>query len=82
MESVRQDPRRRLTTFDQRYIVRRGNDTKEHRFALTFRTLSVKAMSRRLERAGFAIESALGDYRGRPWDPRADVWIILARKQL
>jgi SAM-dependent methyltransferase len=80
VESVRQDPRRRLTTFDQRYIVRRGNDTKEHRFALTFRTLSVEAMSRRLERAGFAIESALGDYRGRPWDPRADVWIILARK--
>jgi hypothetical protein len=23
----------------------------------------------------------LGDYRGRPWDVRADVWIILARRR-
>jgi hypothetical protein len=38
-------------------------------------------MSRCLERAGFVVESALGDYRGRPWDERADVWIILARKR-
>jgi len=37
-------------------------------------------MSRRLERAGFAIESVCGDYRGRPWDARADVWIILAKR--
>jgi len=81
VESVRQDRRRRLTTFDQRYLVRRAGKTEEHRFALTFRTLTIKQMSRRLEHAGFTIESALGDYRGRPWDERADVWIILARKQ-
>jgi SAM-dependent methyltransferase len=80
VESVQQDRRRRLTTFDQRYLVRRSGKTEEHRFALTFRTLSIKQMSRRLERAGFAIESALGDYRGHPWDERAEVWIILARK--
>jgi ubiquinone/menaquinone biosynthesis C-methylase UbiE len=81
VESVRQDRRRRLTTFDQRYIVRRSGKAEEHRFALTFRTLTIKQMSRRLERAGFTIESALGDYRGRPWDERADVWIILARRR-
>jgi SAM-dependent methyltransferase len=82
IESVRQDRRRRLTTFDQRYVVRRrSGKTEEHRFALTFRTLTIRQMSRRLERAGFTIESALGDYRGRPWDERADVWIILARKR-
>ena len=82
VESVRQDRRRRLTTFDQRYIVRRSDKKQEeHRFALTFRTLTVKEMSRRLERAGFSVESVLGDYRGRPWDARADVWIILARTQ-
>jgi hypothetical protein len=23
----------------------------------------------------------LGDYQGGPWDPRADVWIILAEKR-
>jgi ubiquinone/menaquinone biosynthesis C-methylase UbiE len=80
VESVRQDRTRRLTTFEQRYIVRRGRQNAEHRFELTFRTLSVRQMTRRLERAGFAIETILGDYQGRPWDARADVWIILAKK--
>ena len=51
-----------------------------HRFALTFRTLSVPQMARRLERAGLRIDAVLGDYQGGPWDDRADVWIILARR--
>jgi SAM-dependent methyltransferase len=80
IESVRQDPRRRLTTFEQRYVERRGGRNIEHRFSLTFRTLSVKQMTSRLERAGFVVDAVLGDYRGRPWDARADVWIILARR--
>jgi SAM-dependent methyltransferase len=80
VETVRQDPRRRLTMFDQTYIERRGKNVAEHRFSLTFRTLPVKAMTRRLTRAGFAVEAVLGDYRGKPWDERADVWIVLARK--
>jgi ubiquinone/menaquinone biosynthesis C-methylase UbiE len=80
VESVSQDPKRRLTTFEQRYIERRGRETREHRFELTFRTLTVPQMTRQLERAGFSAESVLGDYRGRPWDARADVWIILAKK--
>jgi SAM-dependent methyltransferase len=80
VESVRQDRKRRLTTFEQRYIARRGRQTTEHRFDLTFRTLPVDQMTRRLERAGFLVEAILGDYQGRPWDQRADVWIILARR--
>jgi len=80
VESVRQDPQRGLTTFEQRYIQRRGRRVLRHRFELTFRTLSIKQMTRRIERAGFAIEAVLGDYRGRPWDERADTWLILARK--
>jgi ubiquinone/menaquinone biosynthesis C-methylase UbiE len=80
IESVTQDRGRRLTMFEQRYVERRGRTVREHRFALTFRTLTVPQMSRQLERAGFTIESVLGDYRGRAWDPRADVWIILAKK--
>jgi ubiquinone/menaquinone biosynthesis C-methylase UbiE len=80
IESVSQDRARRLTTFEQRYVERRGGETREHRFELTFRTLTVPQMTAQLERAGFAITTALGDYRGRPWDPRADVWIILAKK--
>jgi len=79
METVRQDPARHLTIFDQEFTERRGGTTRVHRFALTFRTLSVPQMVRRLEKSGFEIAALLGDYRGRAWDPRADVWVILAR---
>ena len=81
VESVRQDRRLGITSFDQEYIERRGRERRSHRFTLTFRTLSVPQMSHRLERAGFRIDAVLGDYRGGPWDPRADVWVILARKK-
>jgi ubiquinone/menaquinone biosynthesis C-methylase UbiE len=79
-ESVRQDTRRRLTMFDQEYVERRGRTKRLHRFALTFRTLSVPQMRRRLEKAGFGIRAVLGDYQGGPWHPDADVWIILASR--
>jgi SAM-dependent methyltransferase len=78
IESVRQDRRRRLTIFDQEYIERRGGERRVHRFALTFRTLTVPQMASRLEAAGFSIRAILGDYQGRAWDDRADVWVILA----
>lgn len=81
IESVRQDPKRHLTTFEQTYVERRGPATREHRFDLTFRTLSVRQMTGQLERAGFRVDAVLGDYRGRPWDERADVWIIMAKKR-
>ncbi len=80
IESVRQDRAHRLTTFEQRYVERRNGRSTEHRFELTFRTLSVQRMTDRLNRAGFVVDRVLGDYRGRPWDERADVWIILAKK--
>jgi ubiquinone/menaquinone biosynthesis C-methylase UbiE len=81
IESVRQDPKRRLTTFEQTYVERRGTEKREHRFDLTFRTLTVRQMTGQLERAGFRVDAVLGDYRGRPWDDRADVWIIMAKKR-
>ena len=81
IESVRQDRRRKLTIFDHEYVERRGRERSVHRFALTFRTLSVPQMAKRLEKAGFAIQAILGDYQGGPWDERADVWVILARKK-
>jgi ubiquinone/menaquinone biosynthesis C-methylase UbiE len=79
-ETVRQDTRRGLTMFDQEYVERRGGKTRVHRFALTFRTLSVPQMRRRLEKAGFRVQAVLGDYQGGPWHPEADVWIILASR--
>jgi SAM-dependent methyltransferase len=81
VESVTQDRARGLTIFDQRYITRRAGVRRQHLFALTFRTLSIRQMATRLERAGFAVDVVLGDYRGGPWDERADVWVILATKR-
>jgi hypothetical protein len=81
IESVHQDRARRLTTFEQRYLHRKGRETAEKRFTLTFRTIPVPGMIRRLEAAGFAVEALLGDYQGHPWDARAEVWIILARRR-
>jgi SAM-dependent methyltransferase len=80
IESVRQDRRRRLTTFHQRYVEDVGGRTREHCFDLTFRTLTVPQMTRRLETAGFTVDAILGDYQGRPLDERSDVWILLARR--
>jgi SAM-dependent methyltransferase len=79
-ESVRQDRRRRLTIFDQEYEERRGGARSVRRFSLTFRTVSVPGMRRRLEHAGFRVEAVLGGYDGGPWDARADVWIVVARR--
>jgi ubiquinone/menaquinone biosynthesis C-methylase UbiE len=79
VETVRQDRARHLTIFDQEFTERQGTTHRVHRFSLTFRTLSIPQMVRRLEKAGFEITALLGDYRGHAWDPRADVWIILAK---
>jgi SAM-dependent methyltransferase len=81
VESVRQDRARGLTIFEQAYLERRGGRVTRHAFDLTFRTVPIRQMTRRLERAGFVIEALLGDYRGGAWDERADVWIILARRR-
>jgi len=79
VETVRQDRARHLTTFDQQFVERRGSRRRTHRFSLTFRTLSVPQMVRRLRKTGFEVTALLGDYRGGPWDARAEVWMILAR---
>ena len=79
VETVRQDRALRRTIFDQEFTERRGRRTRVHRFSLAFRTLSIPQMTRRLEKAGFEISALLGDYRGGPWDARADAWIVLAK---
>jgi ubiquinone/menaquinone biosynthesis C-methylase UbiE len=81
VESVRQDRRRRLTIFDQEYIETGGGRTRRHRFSLTFRTLPLPQMAARVEKAGFRVTAVLGDYRGRAWDLRADVWLMLAARR-
>lgn len=80
IETVRQDRRRKLTIFDQEYVETRGRRTERHRFSLTFRTLPLPQMVAHVERAGFRVTAVLGDYRGRAWDLRADVWLLLATR--
>ena len=82
IESVRQDRRRKLTIFDQEYLEAKSKTSKKtHRFSLAFRTLSIPQMVRRVERVGFQIEGVLGDYQGRPWDTRSDVWVIIVSRK-
>jgi ubiquinone/menaquinone biosynthesis C-methylase UbiE len=80
IESVRQDRRRKLTIFDQEYVETLGRRTLRHRFSLTFRTLPLPQMVAKIEQAGFRVTAVLGDYRGRAWDLRADVWLLLATR--
>ena len=80
VESVRQDRRRKITRFEQEFIEGRGAAATRRTFSLAFRTVTVPQMVARLEAAGLSVSSLLGDYQGGPWDMRAEVWIILARK--
>ncbi|HUF48562.1 MAG TPA: hypothetical protein VMM93_12165, partial [Vicinamibacterales bacterium] len=82
IEAVRQDRRRGLTIFDEEFVERRrGRRPRRHRFTLTFRTRPLDATLARVRAAGFRTDVVLGDYRGRPWDARADAWIVLARRR-
>jgi SAM-dependent methyltransferase len=81
IESVRQDRDAGLTVFEQEYTERRGREIVTRRFDLAFRTVSVAQMASRIEAAGFRVTAVLGDYEGRAWDPRADVWLILAERR-
>ena len=80
IESVKQDRRNHITRFEQEFVEGRGTHATRRKFTLAFRTVSVPQMVQRLEKAGLEVTSLLGDYQGGPWDLRADVWIILARK--
>ena len=80
IESVKQDRRNHITRFEQEFVEGRGKGATSRKFTLAFRTVSVPQMVQRLEKAGLEVTNLLGDYQGGPWDLRADVWIILARK--
>ncbi len=81
VESVRQNRARGLTIFDEAFVARRGRRVTRRAFSLTFRTRPLAEIAGRLAEAGFRVEAVLGDYQGRAWDPRADVWLLLARRR-
>lgn len=80
IESVRQDRRRGLTHFEQEYVERRGRRRSSRRFDLTFRTVSIPQMIRRLAAAGFSNGRVFGDYDGGAWTPASEVWVIVASR--
>jgi ubiquinone/menaquinone biosynthesis C-methylase UbiE len=80
VESVKQDRRKHITRFTQTFVEGRGRSAARKTFSLAFRTLSVPQMVDRLDKAGLRASALLGDYQGGPWDLRAEVWIILARR--
>ena len=81
VESVRQDRRRGLTIFDEEFATTDGRRTTRRRFELTFRTVAVHEMIARLGRAGFDAESVTGDYKGSPWTPSSETWLIVVRRR-
>lgn len=80
IETVIQDRKNHITRFEQQFVEGRGSSATRRKFSLAFRTLTVPQMVQRLEQAGMEVSALLGDYQGGPWDLRAEVWIILARK--
>lgn len=80
IETVKQDRKNHITRFEQQFVEGRGRGATRRKFTLAFRTLTVPQMVERLEKAGMEVAALLGDYQGGPWDLRAEVWIILARK--
>ena len=80
VETVKQDRRNHITQFEQEFVEGRGRAATRKKFRLAFRNLSVPQMVSRLEKAGLEVDALLGDYQGGPWDLRAEVWIIVARR--
>ena len=80
VESVRQDRRRRLTTFEQRYVERRGGQTTDASLRADV-PHAVRPADDAAPRAGRILGgNRAGRLPRQPWDARADVWIILAKK--
>ncbi|HUQ86035.1 MAG TPA: class I SAM-dependent methyltransferase [Vicinamibacterales bacterium] len=80
IESVVQDRHKHITRFEQQFVEGAGRHVTRNKFSLAFRTLTVPQMIQRLEKSGMVVSALLGDYQGGPWDLRAEVWIILARR--
>ena len=89
VESVRQDRRRGLTTFEEEFVEAGPPPSADSprrvriaaRFSLTFRTVPMTEIRRRVERAGFRVERILGGYRGQRWTSASETWLIVARRQ-
>ena len=80
-ESVRQDRAKGLTIFDQEDEERRGGTTAVEALLADVPDDLGRGHAPRSSAPASTIDAVLGDYDGGPFDARADVWIILARKR-
>ena len=81
IESVRQDPKRRLTTFEQRYVERRGAGEARASVRADVPDVDRAADDAAARASGICtIDRCSATIAAAPWDARADVWIILAKK--
>jgi ubiquinone/menaquinone biosynthesis C-methylase UbiE len=81
VESVRQDAARRLTIFDHEYVVGWGRQREVRRFTVTFRTLPIETVVRRLARAGLEVDGRLGGYAGQAIAADSDTWLLTATRR-
>src|SRR5205823_6476841 len=78
IESVRQDRRRGLTMFEERFVRTRGGRRVERVFSLPFRTMPMPPMLDRIKRAGFRVDAVHGDSRGGDPDMNPRLRTIIA----
>lgn len=72
---------RRSLTADGRFVEKRITlRGKKKSFVERVRLFSRQELTGMLERAGFAIDTVLGDYSGAAWSPEADRTILLANR--
>jgi SAM-dependent methyltransferase len=81
IESVRQDRRRGVTIFNEEFTTTDGRRATGRRFELTFRTVGVDEMIKRLRCVGFEAESVTGDYKGGRWTPSSETWLIVVTRR-
>ena len=81
IESVRQDRRRGLTIFDEVFVTQKRGQRRRQAFSLTFRTLPMDRLLKKLSKAGFEIRGMAGNYRGGAWHERAETWLVEAVKR-
>ena len=63
------------------FVEGRCKSATRKKFSLAFRTLNCRKWCNAWKTAGLEVSALLGDYQGGPWDLRAEVWIILARRR-
>ena len=66
--------------FDEEFVERYRGREDRRAFSLTFRTVSLDDLTRRLSRVKLKVEQRAGDYAGGVWSEESDTWLMVARR--